>query len=295
MEWRETLATVGAVLDVKLFEIAGTPVTVGTAIASLAVALSTFWVSRLLQRGAERFLDSRGIRDEGTVGVTKKLLHYSALVVGFGIAIHTLGVNLGTLFAAGAVFAIAIGFAMQNITSNFVSGAILLGERAIKPGDVLEVDGQMVRVKDMGVRATIVRTQDDEDLIIPNSVLVQSAVKNYTFRDDVLRLRILVGVSYESDLRQVREVLEMCAHELDWRSPEREPVVLLTDFGSSSVVFEVSVWIEDPWKSRRGRSHLREAVWWALKTAGVTIAFPQLDIHVDDPVLEALGRAKRVA
>ena len=295
MEWRETVASVTSVLDVKLFEIAGTPVTVGTAFASVAIAASTLWISRILQRGAERFLNSRGVRDEGTVGVTKKLLHYTALVVGFGVAIHTLGVNLATLFAAGAVFAIAIGFAMQNITSNFVSGAILLGERAIKPGDVLEFEGEMVRVRDMGIRATIVRTLNDEDLIIPNSVLVQSTVKNYTFRDNALRLRILVGVSYESDLRQVREALETCARDAEWRSQDQDPVVLLTDFGNSSVVFEISVWIADPWMSRRMRSRLREAVWWALKDAGITIAFPQLDVHIDEPVLEALSGTRRVA
>ena len=291
MDWQTFAGNAADVLELQLFTIAGTPVTVGTLLTSLAIVVATFWVSRLVQRATEAFLTGRGVRDEGTIGAAKRLLHYTVLMVGFGVAIHTMGVNLSTLFAAGAIFAVGIGFAMQNITSNFVSGIILLGERAIKPGDILQVGGHMVRVRDMGIRATIVRTLDDEDVIIPNSDLVQSSVKNYTFRDDLFRIRVGVGVSYGSDMRSVRTVLENCARAVDWRAQGHDPVVLLADFGSSSVDFEVSVWIEDPWKSRWGRSHLREAIWWALADAGITIAFPQLDVHVDEPVIQALGRS----
>ncbi len=145
----------------------------------------------------------------------------------------------------------------------------------------------------MGIRATVARTLNDEDLVIPNSQIVQSTVSNYTFRDSLYRLRVPVGVSYASDLRVVRETLATTASGLAWRSPQKDPVVLLTDFGSSSVDYEVSVWIEDPWSSRRRRSDLREAIWWALKDAGVTIAFPQVDVHFDPPVVESLEGLKR--
>ncbi len=271
-----------ALLDAPLFTIAGTEITLATIVAFVLIVLAAFVISKLVRRGVERFLVAREVQDLGTRAVIARLLHYTIVLLGAGVALHTIGINLSALFAAGALFAVAIGFAMQNVVANFVSGIILLAERAIKPGDVLEVDKAMVKVRDMGIRATIVRTLDDEDLVIPNSVLVQGSVKNFTFRDELYRLRVMVGVSYDSDMRQVREVLEATARDTE-RSHQREPVVLLSDFGSSSVDFEVSVWTEDPWKSRTGRSQLREAIWWALKDAGITIAYPQLDVHFDEP------------
>ena len=206
---------------------------------------------------------------------------------------NTLGINLTALFAAGAVFAVAIGFAMQNISQNFVSGVILLLERAIKPGDVLEVEGRIVRVRDMGIRATIGRTMDEEDIIIPNSQLVASPVKNYTLKDSLYRLRTVVGVVYSSDMARVRQVLERTAQELDWKSTHQPPRILMKEFGDSSVNFEVSLWIEDPWTMQQRRNELNEAVWWALKDAGITIAFPQLDVHFDPQVVGSLGTGPR--
>jgi small-conductance mechanosensitive channel len=144
------------------------------------------------------------------------------------------------------------------------------------------------------MRATHARTLDDEEIIVPNSVIAQSTVTNYTMRDSFYRLRCPVGVTYGSDMALVRRTLEGVARTTEWRSPTKEPVVLMTDFGSSSVDWEVSVWIDDPWQFRRRRSALNEAIWWALQEAGITIAFPQLDVHFDPPVvrgLQALSRA----
>ena len=282
-------------LDVSLFDLGETPITVGTVVIMVAVLLAALLVSWLVTRTIRKAFKFRGVEDEGTVGVVTRLTHYLILGAGLFVALRVAGIDLSALFAAGAIFAVALGFAMQNITANFVSGVILLSERAIKPGDVLNVEGKLVRVRDMGIRATIVRTLDDEDLISPNSVLVQSTVTNHTFRDNMMRLRVPVGVIYGSDMRLVQQVLHDTAEKIPWRSTEKEPVVLLVDFGNSSVDFEVSVWIEDPWKSRWSRSDLRQAIWWALKDAGITIAFPQLDLHLDEPVVESLQRLRATA
>ncbi len=282
-------------LDVKLFDLGNTPITVGTILVMVSVLLATWLVSWTVTRAIKKGLSLRGLEDEGTVGVITRLMHYLFLGAGLFVALRVAGIDLTALFAAGAIFAVAFGFAMQNITANFVSGLILLTERAIKPGDVLFVEGKMVRVRDMGIRATIVRTLDDEDLIIPNSLLVQSTVINYTFRDSSIRLRVTVGVSYGSDLRQVRETLEGAAERLERRSKDKVPLVLLTEFGNSSVDFEVSIWIDEPWQSRRARSDMREAIWWAFKETGITIAFPQLDLHLDEPVVESLQDLRATA
>ncbi|NNL31192.1 MAG: mechanosensitive ion channel, partial [Gemmatimonadetes bacterium] len=154
----------------------------------------------------------------------------------------------------------------------------------------LEVEGTVVRIIRMGARATVARTRDDEELIIPNSTLVQSTVKNLTLSDPVYRIRSRVGVSYSSDMTRVEDVLSSVARNLDGRHVDREPVIYLVDFGDSSVVWEASVWLADPWKGPQGRSELNIAIWHALKEAGITIAFPQLDVHFD-PVVGVVGGA----
>ena len=232
--------------------------------------------------------------DEGTIQAFRRLVRYVVTVIGISIPVHTIGINLSALFAAGAFFAVAIGFAMQNITENWVSGVILLGERTIKPGDVIEFDGRLVQVREMNMRVTVVRTLDDEDMIIPNSALAQAAVKNFTFRDPDTRVRATVGVAYSSDLHQVREVLEKVAEKIPWRTP-RGPVVQLVDFGSSSVDYEVSVWTDNPWGLANLRSELREAIWFALLDAQITIAFPQLDVHFDPAVAAGLAAAQHIS
>ncbi len=288
MNWQERIQEGLALFDVRLFEIGGTPVTAATLATMVLILVFAFLVSRLIQRAVTGLASRRRVADEGTIGVSTRLLHYTIMLIGLAIALNTVGIRLTALFAAGALFAVAIGFALQSITANFVSGLILLFERSVKPGDVIESDGKMVRVKHMGIRSTIAGTLNDEDVVIPNSLLVQNTVKNFTFRDRAVRIRITVGVLYSSDMRLVRDTLEATLLELPWRSRTHEPIVFMKEFGHSSVNFELSVWIDDPWKMQRYNSRLHEAVWFAFRQAGITIAFPQLDVHFDPPVVESL-------
>jgi potassium efflux system protein len=184
---------------------------------------------------------------------------------------------------------------MQNIVQNFVSGIILLVERSIKPGDILEVEGVVVKVIDMGIRTTVVRTWREEELIMPNSIFSQSTVKNYTLRDNVFRLGVEVGVHYNSDMKKVIEVLEETARNIPWRLPEPEPRVLLQNFGDSAVVFGVYLNVDEPWKQRVYMSDLRKVIWFALKDNDITIAFHQVDIHLDQPVTEAITALQKKA
>lgn len=280
-------------LNTTLFEIGGTPVSVATVVTTILIILATLLLSKVMQRGARRWLTRRGVIDEGSVEVTSRLLHYVVIFLGFGIAIHTLGINLNALFAAGAIFAVGIGFAMQTIAQNFVSGVILLVERAITPGDVLELEGQVVKVLRMGIRSTIVRARDGEDVIVPNSLLVQSVVKNFTLDDAAYRVRTRVGVTYGSDLKVVRQILEDVAVRVQTDLPNVRPQVLLLEFGNNSVDFEVAIWMDDPWLARLRHSQLNEAIWWAFKERGIVIAFPQVDVHFDSPVVESLSRLGR--
>lgn len=270
------------VLDVELVSVGGTPITLVTLLTIGTVIALTFLVSRILQSALRKFLHARGVHhEEGGAGVMGRLVHYTTIVTGFAIALQTGGIQLGALFAAGAVFAVGLGFAMQNIAQNFVSGVILLVERTIKPGDVIEVDGKMVKVMQMGIRATLVRTLDEEDVIVPNATLVTSTVKNYTLRDNLYRARVRVGVAYGSDMGHVRQVLERVGTSFAGADTSNGPRVLLVDFAASSVDWELSVWIRNPWGAQSALSQMREDLWNAFRRERITIAFPQIDVHFD--------------
>ena len=278
------------VLNWEMFRLHGTSVTLASLLTALLVILVGVAISRVIQRAAHRAMAHRAAANAGNVQAVLRLTHYAIMLMAIATALQTVGIDLSTLFAAGAILAFGLGFAMQNIAQNFVSGVILLVERTVKPGDIVEVDGQVVRVEELALRATLVRTRFEEEMIVPNSLLVQSTIKNFTLHDSLYRIRTSIGVAYESDLRAVTHVLETAAGALAMRDAKREPVVLLTAFGPSSVNFEVSVWTNDPWGARRLQSELNEAVWWALQEAGIGIPFPQRTLHVDAGLLEALRR-----
>jgi small-conductance mechanosensitive channel len=278
-------------LDRTFFTIGGTRVTLAGLLLVVLIVGATLAISWAVQRVIARSFRLVGVTREGPVAVAQRLAHYVVLAVGFGVALDTLGINLGTLFAAGAIFAIGLGFAMQNIAQNFVSGVILLLEQSIEPGDVLEVEGRFVRVREMWIRSTVARTLDDEEIIIPNATIVQSTVKNYTLKDSIFRLRATVGVTYDSDMALVKETLLEVGASMEWRNKTKDPLVLMVEFGDSAVIFEISVWIDNPWAQRRALSDLNEAIWWAFKEKGIVIAFPQLDVHLDRDALLAIRRA----
>lgn len=294
MTMQEILFRIREILQTQLFNIGDTVVTISTLVTIVLVIVLSFWLSVIIRKAMLRQVKESSVPKRGSVAVTARLVHYSIMLIGFGIALSTAGINLGALFTAGAFFAVAIGFAMQTITQNFVSGVILLFERSIKPGDVIELEGRLLAVRELGIRATIARGLNEEDLIIPNSALVQATVINYTLRDALYRVDAEVGVIYGADMREVRRVLETVAAGMVWRSADHEAVVYMREFGTSSVNFRVGVFSENPWSIRKLRSDLNEAIWWALKDAGIQIAFPQLDVHFDAPVEEAfVGRVDR--
>jgi small-conductance mechanosensitive channel len=272
-------------INVRLAEIGGHPFTLATLVATATILALSFSLSKLVQSGIMRTLGPQ----HGSVHVATRISHYLIVIVGASVALQTAGIDLRGLFAAGALFAVGIGFAMQNVAQNFVSGVILLIEHSIRPGDVLEIEGKQVRVVEMGIRATRVRSRDDEVFIVPNSTLVQATVRSYTLLDTLCRVRVNVGVAYSSDMRAVRATLESAAESVDVRSRAKQPLVLLDSFGESSVIWEVSIWIEDPWVLRPTGSVLREAIWNALRDKNIAIPYHQVDLHLDEPVLRALG------
>jgi small-conductance mechanosensitive channel len=250
-------------------------------LGAVLILLAGFWISRAIQQFIVRRIQMHDSGAKGAIDVYRVIIRVATLVITASLALHTLGVDLTHLFTTGGLLAVAAAFAMKTAAENFVSGLIIRLEREIKRGDVLSMsDGRMVKVKVIGLRATTVRSKSEGDLIIPNSDLVQNAVSNYTYRDSLYRIETQVGVAYESDLKRVRAVLEQTCDNIEWKSKQVQPVVLLDAFGDSSVNYSIRVWIDDPWRAGLMRSQLNEAIWWALKDAGIVIAFPQRDVHL---------------
>ncbi len=294
MSWDNVAVWMEKEMTKPLFTVAGTEVSVFSVFIFLLILAISLIVSLIIQRTLKRTFSKRFEKKLGTIAAMQRLTHYVVMLIGLGMGMQFVGVNMNALFAAGAVFAIAAGFAMQNIVQNFVSGIILLIEQTIKPGDILEVDGTVVKVIEMGIRTTVGRTLLEEDIIIPNSNLSQANVKNLTFKDDVFWIGAKVGVIYSSDINRVIEVLTDTAEQLEWRVKDKTPSILLTEFGSSSVDFAIWVALPSPWRKRFYVSELNKAIWFAFKEAGITIAFPQVDVHFDPPINQAVGSLRSI-
>jgi len=195
MSFQDVMREISEFLATPLYTIGETQGTVGTALTVVLIILATWWFARLLSKTIMRAFERGGTVDKEAVRPYAKFAKAGVLLVGLGVAFNTLGFRLTAIFAAGGLFAVAIGFAMKNVAENFVSGLIMRLERSIKRGDILKVEGQVVTVKDVGIRFTLASNRDNEDLLIPNSILVQSMVINRTLRDPLFRLRAPVGVT----------------------------------------------------------------------------------------------------
>lgn len=213
-----------------------------------------------------------------------RVVHYSIVLLAVFISLSTVGINLSTLTVFAGVVGVGIGFGMQNIASNFISGLIILFERPIKVGDRVIVNDIIGDVQRINMRATIVNTLENEHIIIPNSYFLQEQVVNRSYGDLTLRLTIDVGVSYSCDVEEVREALLEAVNLERKESPEilwqPEPFVNFQEYGDSSLNFQLFVWISHPTAEIRVSSNLRFRVWHELKKRDIEIPFPQRDLHI---------------
>lgn len=209
-----------------------------------------------------------------------RLLQYFMVLVGFLMTLSIFGLDWTKLTIILSAFGVGIGFGLQSIVNNFVSGLILLFERPLREGDTIELGQDRVHIKRIGLRATHVQTFEQADVIIPNANLVTNPVTNWTLGNRQVRLSVPVGVAYRSDIRLVSETLLSSAkgHDLVLKSPA--PEVLLMDLGESSLEFELRVWIQDA-DSRIGvRSQLYQEILQRFAESKIEIPFPQRDLHV---------------
>ncbi|MEP3277942.1 MAG: DUF3772 domain-containing protein [Stappiaceae bacterium] len=262
--------------------------------AFLILALG-FIITRAIQRWLQTRLLPRTKMDIGLKSSISTIVGYTGITLSFLIAVSAIGLNLQNIAIVAGALSVGVGFGLQSVVNNFVSGLILLAERPIKVGDWIVVGADQGFVRKINVRATEIETFDRASVIVPNSDLISGVVKNWMHYDDSGRIIIAVGVSYDSDPEQVQSVLLECAKDHERILAYPAPVVFFMDFGSSSLDFELRCFLSDVNYSMNVRSDLRFAIFKRLKEAGIEIPFPQRDIHLRDigRIEEAMSRPAR--
>ncbi len=276
-------------LDKAVFRISGTTVTLLTLVVALAIVVVTLVLARFARKGVEAWF-RRGKHDTAGVGYSvARIVQYLIILGGLFIALNTLGVRLTALAAVGAILGVGIGFGLQNIAQNFVSGVILLVERPVRKGDFVVVGDTVGTVQEISMRATRVVSRDGVSIIVPNSELVSNRVLNQSQPTATYRVRIGVGVAYGSDVELVRSTLldVANAHPAVLHTPP--PTVFFRNFGDSSLDFELAVWLDDPQPEPAVTSDLRFAIDGTFREREINIPFPQRDLHIIDG-LEMLRR-----
>ena len=249
----------------------------------LAIA---WWISKLGRRGVERLSTMRPNMNRASVYTLNRLLHYIVMTVGFLIGMSAIGIDLSKFALFASALGVGVGFGMQTLVSNFLAGLMLLFEKSLKVGDYIELESGIVgEVREINIRSTVITTNDNIDIVVPNSVFVNGHVMNWTMRDVYRRIHVPFGVAYGSDKELVRKaVLEAAttvSHTLS-NDEQRKPQVWLTGFGDSSLNFELIVWLTSDAVKRPGA--VQADFLWAIETAlgkyGIEIPFPQRDLHV---------------
>ena len=266
------------------FHIGNTPVTLGALVASMIVFAIGYAAARLFQG----WLDIQVLQPAGISGGVRHSIRtavgYLGILIAALVAFSYAGLSLSSLAIVAGAFSIGIGFGLQNVVNNFVSGLILLIERPVRVGDLVVVDGEEGYVRKISVRSTELETFDRANVLIPNSAFVSEKVKNWTLHNHIARVAISVGTAYDCDPNDVKDVLLRVARENPevLRSPE--PIVELTGFGSSSINFALYVFIDisDLSKTVRVRTNLSIAIFTAFAERGIGIPFTQADVRISN-------------
>jgi small-conductance mechanosensitive channel len=267
------------------FHVQDSPITVGKLLLALVLLGAGTFVARAASRMLARRLLARFGLDAGATATFQTLAFYTLVVVLFLYALQLVGIPLTAFTVLGGALAIGVGFGSQAVVNNFISGLILMAERPIKVGDVIEVGGLYGTVEHIGARSTRVRKGDNTHIIVPNSEFLEKSVVNWTLSDDVLRAEVTVGVAYGSPPERVRELLHEAMRRTEGVLSEPEPEVMFDDFGDDALVFRALFWIRvmRPLDRCRIGSRLRYRIDEVFRAHGITIAFPQRDVHVDSP------------
>src|SRR6266568_4435454 len=253
----------------------------------IALLIGVFWLSSRTKRFLfNRFLARSGL-DRALQHAIAQIVGYIVLIVGILIVLDNAGIHLGALTVFAGAVGVGVGFGLQNIASNFISGLVILAERPITIGDRVEVAGIAGQVERIRARSTVIRTNDNIMMIVPNTKFIDSPVTNWTYGDPRVRFRIPVGVAYGSDINKVREALIAAAREHSATLSDPEPAAFLEKFGDSTIDFELVAWSRDmSRRPSRFKSDLNYLICKHLDAAEIELPNPQRDLHIRSGVLK---------
>jgi len=286
-QWQEFMQNLNQLLGFTLLKIDEYHLTLGGLIYAFLIFFVVLFLSKLLQRILFRILGHSKRHASPQVYTLTRVVHYFMIALAIILAGSAMGVNFSKLTLIAGALSVGIGFGLQNVVSNFISGIMILFERSLKIGDFIELESGIVgEVMEINIRSTLIRTSDNVDMLIPNSEFVSGRVTNWTLTEAVRRFRIPFGVAYGSDKEVVRKAALEAASNVKWtlNDPklDRAPSVWMTGFGDSSLDFTLAVWVS-PEVVKRPSSLMSDYLWAlddAFRKYHIEIPFPQRDLHI---------------
>ncbi|MEM7242684.1 MAG: mechanosensitive ion channel domain-containing protein [Pseudomonadota bacterium] len=268
---------------------------VNISIVAVFFGVCLFFALILITRLVQRVLGNRVLtKTRLTQSVRQSIVQifgYIGLAIALLVGVASMGFDLSNIALIAGALSVGIGFGLQSIVSNFVSGLILLFERPIKVGDWVATSTGEGMVRKISVRATEIETFDKNYVIVPNAELISNTVKNWTHHNNLGRLKITIGASYDADPHKVKEVLESVAEKSDAILSIPQPSVFFRDFGDNALIFDLRVFVRDILYGFQVETQLRLDIWDAFKEAGIEISYPQRDIHIRSAPPELTARA----
>jgi small-conductance mechanosensitive channel len=280
-------------LEQPLFKLGDSSVSLGGLLLALAFVIGIWWLAGLLERSVLRLARRHSENPDAypRVHMLSRLLRYAVWVLGTLVGLNQLGIDLSSIALIGSAFAVGLGFGLQNVISNFVSGIIILIERSLKVGDFVDLEsGVRGHVREIAMRYTRITTNDAIDVLVPNSEFINKRVINWTLDDAYRRMRIPFGVAYGTPKELVREAGIAAARSvalvLDVEG--RRPNVWLVSYGDNSMNYELVIWADRELTTHPASTQAK--LMWALddelRRRGIEIPFPQRDLHVRSGVLD---------
>ena len=280
MTLSEIFSEVNRIFSYPIFTINNTPISIMSIVIFLVIILCFTLISRVLKNRLLNRILSKFVIDEGIQFTLLRITQYIISFIGLIIAFQFIGIDLTGLAVVLGFLSVGIGFGLQNVTSNFIAGLILLFERPIKVGDRVTVGDTEGDVENIHIRSTTIRSLTNISIIVPNSEFISSPVINWSHGDKKIRIDLDVGVSYNSDLDLVLRALREVADENKEVLSNPAPEVHLREFGDSSWNMRLRVWIEQPKRYYYVRSDVNCAIVKKFRQYNIEIPFPQRDLHL---------------
>ncbi len=273
------MEVINKILEFELISVGQYNLRIISLLGVLLIALITKVILLLIKKSLFRKSKLKKF-DEGNSYALYQIIKYVLWVVAFGFMLETIGVKVTILIAGSAALLVGIGLGLQQTFNDVLSGIILLSERTIKIEDILEIDGEIVKMQEIGLRTSKGLTTDDISIIIPNSLITTNKVINWSHQTKKTRFRIDVGVSYGSDVELVIKILEESAFEHPDNTKKELTEARLVNFGNSSLDFQILFYSKNIFSSNRVKSDIRRTINRKFIQNNITIPFPQIDVHL---------------